>query len=59
MSRAETWTENDGALERELVFGSFREAIAYLEIPVSRTELIEREIGKLKLELDDDRRAIA
>jgi hypothetical protein len=37
----------------------FREAIAYLEIPASRTELIEREMGKLKLELDSDRRATA
>jgi hypothetical protein len=37
----------------------FREAIAYLEIPASRTELIERAIEQLKLELDDDRRATA
>jgi hypothetical protein len=37
----------------------FREAIAYLEIPASRTELIEREIAKLKCELDDERRAAA
>jgi hypothetical protein len=37
----------------------FREAIAYLEIPASRTELIEREIERLKLDLDDDRRATA
>jgi len=37
----------------------FREAIAYLQIPASRTELIEREIERLKLELDNDRRATA
>jgi hypothetical protein len=36
-----------------------RDAIAYLEIPASRTELIEREIEKLKGELDDERRAAA
>ena len=30
MSGTETWTENDGALERELVFGGFREAIAFV-----------------------------
>jgi len=30
MSSTETWTENDGALERELVFGGFREAIAFV-----------------------------
>ena len=38
----------------------FREAIAYLEIPASRAELIERELHNLRTELsDDDRRAIA
>jgi hypothetical protein len=30
---------------------SLREAIAYLEIPSSRTELIEREFSRLRLEL--------
>jgi hypothetical protein len=36
-----------------------RDAIAYLEIPASRTELIERETAKLRLSLGDDRRATA
>ena len=37
----------------------FRDAIAYLQIPASRTELIEREMAKLKAELEDGRRATA
>ena len=37
----------------------FRDAIAYLEIPASRTELIENEMELLKRELEDDRRATA
>jgi len=36
-----------------------REAIAYLEIPATRTELIEREIIKLRGELGQGRRASA
>jgi hypothetical protein len=36
-----------------------REAIAYLEIPATRTELIEREIIKLRAELGQGRRASA
>ena len=37
----------------------FREAIAYLEIPASRTDLIEHEMDVLKRLLEDDRRATA
>ena len=36
-----------------------RDAIAYLEIPVSRTDLIEREVRKLRFELTDSTRASA
>jgi hypothetical protein len=32
---------------------SLREAIAFLEVPASRVELIECELGKLRLELED------
>jgi hypothetical protein len=38
---------------------ALREAIAYLEIPATRTELIEREIIKLRAELGQARRASA
>jgi hypothetical protein len=38
---------------------AIRDAIAYLEIPASRTELIEREGRKLREELDSNRRATA
>ncbi len=34
----------------------FREAIAYLEIPASRTEMIEGEIERMKLDLANERR---
>jgi hypothetical protein len=36
-----------------------RDALAYLEIPASRTDLIEREIGSLRDELGQARRASA
>ena len=36
-----------------------RDAIAYLEIPATRTELIEREMEKLRLALGRDKRATA
>jgi hypothetical protein len=36
-----------------------RDALAYLEIPASRTELIEREIDNLRRELGQGRRASA
>jgi hypothetical protein len=38
---------------------ALRDAVAYLEIPVSRTELIEREMRKLRLELGQGDRASA
>ena len=38
---------------------ALREAIAYLEIPASRIDLIERELEKLRLELGQGRRASA
>jgi 4a-hydroxytetrahydrobiopterin dehydratase len=31
MSATDGWTERDGALERELVFDGFREAIAFVD----------------------------
>lgn len=36
-----------------------RDALEYLEIPLSRTELIEREVARLREELTQDRRASA
>jgi len=36
-----------------------RDAIAYLEIPASRSDLIEREMNKLRRSLDDYERATA
>ena len=38
---------------------ALRDALAYLEIPVSRTELIEREMRRLRLELGQGVRASA
>jgi hypothetical protein len=38
---------------------AIRDAIAYLEIPASRTDLIVREIDKLRLEIGGDRRESA
>ncbi len=46
-------------LIRAFPANGIRDAVDYLELPTSRTQLVVREIGKLRLELGLDRRATA